>query len=89
MNIALCNDKLVTLTTPVNYIIVICDQACENRPCERKKSPIFSVFAVSYLNKYLYYCNKIFITTAEFNGLSYAAYRNGIAHSERKILAKI
>ena len=23
MNIALCNDKLVPLTTPVNYIIVI------------------------------------------------------------------
>ena len=53
-----------------------------------KKLPIFSVFAVSYLN-YLYYCNKIFITTAEFNGLSSAAYGNGIAHSEQKILAKI
>ena len=25
----------------------ICDQACENRLCERKKLPIFSVFAVS------------------------------------------
>ena len=25
----------------------IWDRACENRPCERKKSPIFSVFAVS------------------------------------------
>ena len=24
-----------------------CDRACENRPCERKKSLIFSVFAVS------------------------------------------
>ena len=32
---------------------------------------------------------KIFITTAEFNGLSYAAYRNGILHSEWKRLAKI
>ena len=28
------------------------------------------------------------ITTAEFNGLSSATYRNGIVHSERKILAK-
>ena len=37
----------------------------------------------------LYNCNKIFITTAEFNGLSSAAYRNGIVHSEQKILAKI
>ena len=25
---------------------VKCDRACDNRPCERKKSPIFSVFAV-------------------------------------------
>ena len=31
----------------------------------------------------------MFITTAEFNWLSYAAYRNGILHSECKILAKI
>ena len=38
---------------------------------------------------YLYYCNKIFITTAEFKGLSSATYGNGIAHSERKILAEI
>ena len=28
-------------------LITICDRACENRPCERKKLPIFSVFAVS------------------------------------------
>ena len=33
-----------------------------------KKSLMFCVFAVSYLNNYLHYCNKIFITTAEFNG---------------------
>ena len=32
---------------------------------------------------------KTYITTAEFNGLSSAAYGNGIVHSERKILAKI
>ena len=25
----------------------ICDRACKNQPCERKKLPIFSVFAVS------------------------------------------
>ena len=25
----------------------ICDRACKNLPCECKKSPIFSVFAVS------------------------------------------
>ena len=54
-----------------------------------KKLSIFSVFAVSYLNNNLYYCNEIFITTAEFNGLSFAVYRNGIVHSERKIFAKI
>ena len=38
---------------------------------------------------YVYYCNKIFITTAVFHGLSSAAYGNGIVRSERKILAKI
>ena len=51
-----------------------------------KKSPIFSVFA---LNSYLNYCNKIFITTAEFNELSSTAYRIGIMHFEWTILAKI
>ena len=40
-------------------------------------------------NSYLYYCNKLFITTAEFNGLSSAIYGNGIVYFERKILAKI
>ena len=59
-----------------------CDWACENRPCEHKKLPIFRVFAVSYLNNFSYYCNKIFNITAEFNRLSFAAYGNGIAHSE-------
>ena len=34
-------------------------------------------------------CNKIFITTAEINELSSAAYRNIIIHYEWKILAKI
>ena len=31
----------------------------------------------------------MFIASAEFNRLSFADYRNGILHSERKILAKI
>ena len=60
----------------------IYDQACENRHVSTKKSPIFTVFAVSYLNNYYIYCNKTFITTAAFNGLFSAAYGNGIAHSE-------
>ena len=51
------------------------------------KNAIF-VFALSYLNNHLYYHNKIFITTAEFNGLSSVAYRNGILHSEHKIITK-
>ena len=73
----------------VEYLKIKCDRACENRPCEHKKSPIFSVFVASSLNNYLYYCNKIFITTAEFNGLSSATYGNEIVHLEQKILAKI
>ena len=38
---------------------------------------------------YLYEQNKISITTAEFNGLSFEIYENGILNSELKILAKI
>ena len=37
-------------------------------------------------HNYLYYSNKIFITTA---GLSSAAYRNGTLHSDRKIYVYI
>ena len=41
------------------------------------------------LRNYFYYWNKIFITTAEFNVLSSAAYKNELRYSEQKILAKI
>ena len=34
-------------------------------------------------------CTHTGMTTVEFNGLSPAAYRNRILHSEQKILAKI
>ena len=37
---------------------------------------------------YIFYHNKIFITTADLNGLTYAAYENEILHSKWKILAK-
>ena len=69
----------------------IYDRACENRPCERKKNHRFLACLLyhNFITTYLYYWNKIFITTAEFNKLSSAAYRIGIVHSERKILVKI
>ena len=67
----------------------IWDQAYENRPSEHKKSPIFCLcFIITYSN-YLYYRNKILITTAEFNGFSSTAYGNRTLHSERKLLVKI
>ena len=47
------------------------------------------IFALSQFNNYLYYSNNIFITTAKFNGLSSPDYRNGILHSEWKLLAEI
>ena len=53
------------------------------------KLPILFVFVLSLLYNHLYYHNKSFITTAEFNGLSSAAYGIGILRFERKILAKI
>ena len=71
------------------YMHKICDLACKNRLSEHKKLPILACLLCHILNNYLYYCNIIFITTAEFNGLSSAAYKNGIVHSERKMLVKI
>ena len=53
------------------------------------KSPFFSLLYHNLTTTYLDYHNKVFITTAEFNGLSSAAYRNEILHSERKVLTKI
>ena len=56
---------------------------------KHKKLPIFIVFALSYLNNYLYYHNKILTTTVDFKRLSSASYRNGILHADWKILATI
>ena len=41
--------KINNIPYSVNSYITanICDRACENQPCEYKKSPIFSVFTVS------------------------------------------
>ena len=49
---------------------------------------IADFLSLLYHNNYLYYCNKIFITTAEFDGFSVAAYGTGILHSEWKITSK-
>ena len=45
-------------------------------------SAINRPFVACLLYRNLYYCNKIFIITTEFNALSFAAYGNGIVHSE-------
>ena len=37
----------------------------------------------------IYMTTKIFVTTVEYNGLSFTAYENEILDSEQKILAKI
>ena len=50
----------------------ICNRAYKTRLSECKKIATFC----SLLYYYLYYYSKIFITTAEFNRLSSAAYRN-------------
>ena len=50
-------------------VVLICDRVYDNRPSEYKK-----LLSWLYHNNYLYYRNKIFITTAEFNGLSSVAY---------------
>ena len=53
------------------------------------KSPFFSLLYHNLTTTYLDYHNKVFITTAEFNGLSSAAYGNGIVHFKLKILVKM
>ena len=83
MEVCLHEDKLH------HRLFYECNRACNNRPSEHKRLSIFSVFAASLVNNYLYYCNKIFNTTAEFKRLSSAAYVNEIVHSKQKILAKI
>ena len=57
-------------------LVSICNWASENQPFERKNWQFF-------VCSILYYCHKIFITTAEFiiNGLSCAAYGSGIIHA--------
>ena len=53
------------------------DQAYENRPSERKH--ITDLFChCSIITLLFVYCNIIFVTTAEFNGLSSATNRNEI-----------
>ena len=76
-------DVLTTILLWNLMLVSICDQACKNRPCEHKDHQ----FSCLLYHKFLYYHNKIFITTAEFNGLSSAVYRNGILHYKWKILA--
>ena len=62
--------------------IAIYGRACKNWPSEY-------VNFLSLLYHYLHYHHKIFITTAEFDGLSSAAYGDGILHSKWKTLVKI
>ena len=71
------------------YIIIkICDRACKNKLSEHKKSLIFSSLLYHHLRTI--YINIIkSVTTEEFNGFSSKIYKNGISHSEWKILAKI
>ena len=54
-----------------------------------KNHRFFHFYSIITSITILYNHNKIFITTAEFNGLSSAAYGIGILRFERKILAKI
>ena len=87
INVSLYFTRRDVLTTILLWnlrLVSICDQARKNWPCEHKDHQ----FSRLLYHKYLYYHNKIFITTAEFNELSSAVYRNGILHYKWKILAK-
>ena len=63
-------------------------------PSETQLSFQTSPVLICVDNTELSACQKVQIdgqmpTTAEFNGLSFEAYGNGILYSERKVLAKI
>ena len=69
MNKALISKALQHTPWTIIIYMCICDQACENQPCERKK--IADFFLCSIINYELFILkNKIAVTTAEFNGLS-------------------
>ena len=69
-----------------NLIILYVTRPAKIDHLSAKNRPL--LVSLLYHN-HLYYCNKIFITTTEHNGLTFAAYRNGTVHLKRKILAKI
>ena len=50
---------------------------------------ITDFYRLLYYNLTIYTTTTNVITTAEFNGLSFAAYQNEILYSKQKILAKI
>ena len=66
-----------------------CNQAYEINHLSTKIAVLLSLFYHHSITIYVYYQNKIFITTAEFNGLSSVAYENEILHFEWKILENI
>ena len=67
--------------------VYIRDRACKYQPSEH--IIIANFVFLSLLYNHLHYHNKIFITAAEFNGLSSAAYGIGILCFEQKVLAKM
>ena len=70
-------------------IQAICDQACENQPCEHKIIANFFHLCSIITYELFYKHNKSSVTTVEFNGLSSEIYGNEIPHTELKILPKI
>ena len=64
-------------------VTIIFDWACKKSTIWVQKMPILFAFALFILPQ------QNFITAAEFNGLSSAAYRNEILYYERKTLAEI
>ena len=85
------NNLLQSLSIATKYALMhICDWACKSNHRNAKKSPMLS--SLFYHNLPTNGTNKIatiFITIAEFDGLSSKVYTNGILLSQLKILAKI
>ena len=72
------------------YVInFICDQVCENQPCQHTKTPTFFQPCCIITHVLVIEQDEYYTTDAEIHGESYKAYRMQISLLELKILLNI
>ena len=81
--------KGLQLSSPPFYAAYICNRACKMNHLSAKNCRFLAHLQYHNLITIYSTATKISSPTAEFNGLSAAAYGNEIVYSEQKILVKI